>query len=84
MGTGVPVVATYVAGIPELVEDGVSGLLVPAGRPDLLAEAVARLAADPKLREALAAAARERVVETYDVRRQAAELREVFAGMPGA
>jgi glycosyltransferase involved in cell wall biosynthesis len=47
MAAGLPVVATRVGGIPEAVEDGISGLLVPPHRPDLLGAALARIAADP-------------------------------------
>ena len=81
MASGLPVVATYVAGIPELVEDGRSGLLVPAGRADLLAGALARLAGDPALRDELARAAREQVAARYELRRQVDELRDVLAAV---
>jgi L-malate glycosyltransferase len=57
---GCPSVATAVGGIPEVVESGKSGLLVPPGEPDLIARSVERLIADPALRSALGAAARTR------------------------
>jgi glycosyltransferase involved in cell wall biosynthesis len=60
MAAGVPVVATRVGGIPELIHDGVDGLLVPPGDPAALAAAIARLASDEALRVRLGAAARER------------------------
>lgn len=50
MAYGKPVVATAVGGVPELIQDGLSGLLVPAQRSDLLAEAILRLIDDEKLR----------------------------------
>ncbi len=65
MASGVPVVTTPTAGIPELVESGVSGLLVPPDDPVALAEAIARLLRDRALRQALAGEARA-VAETYD------------------
>jgi glycosyltransferase involved in cell wall biosynthesis len=55
---GRPVVATRVGGIPDLVEDGVNGLLVPAGDPERLADAMARVLSDRELAERLAAGAR--------------------------
>lgn len=57
LALGVPVVATAVGGVPEVVQDDVNGLLVPPGRPDELAAALARLVEEPALRARLAAAA---------------------------
>jgi glycosyltransferase involved in cell wall biosynthesis len=66
-------------GIPELVEDGRSGLLVAPGRVDELAAALRRLAGDPALRASLARAGRERVLAEFDVRRSAERLAHLFA-----
>jgi glycosyltransferase involved in cell wall biosynthesis len=60
MAAGVPVVATRVGGIPELIDDGVDGLLVEPGDAAGLAEAMTRLATDEALRVRLGAAARKR------------------------
>ena len=49
MAAGVPVVATRIAGVPELVDDGSDGLLVLPGDPDATTAAVCRLLADPEL-----------------------------------
>ena len=57
------VVATPVGGIPSLVEDGVTGLIVPKGDPETLRAAVTRLLGNPALRRKLGAAARARVRE---------------------
>ncbi len=57
---GLPAVATRVGGIPEVVDDGVTGVLVEPSRPDLLAEALVALARDPARRAAMAVAAAER------------------------
>ena len=65
MATGLPLVASAVGGIPEAVEDGVSGLLVPRGDPGALADAVASLLAIPGRAAALGAAARARAVARY-------------------
>jgi colanic acid/amylovoran biosynthesis glycosyltransferase len=61
MSTGLPVVTTRVAGIPELVENEASGLIVSPGRPDLVARALTALAENPELRFRLGAAAAEMV-----------------------
>lgn len=62
---GCPSVASRVGGIPEVVESGKSGLLVPAGDPDGFARAVESLIADPALRASLGAAARTRARELF-------------------
>lgn len=61
MAHGLPVVATAVGGVPEVVRDGVEGLLVPVDDPDALGAALRRLRDDPRLRRRLGTAARERV-----------------------
>jgi glycosyltransferase involved in cell wall biosynthesis/GT2 family glycosyltransferase len=60
MAWGRAIVATAVGGVPDVLSDGEDALLVPAGDPAALAGALARLAADPDLRERLGSAARER------------------------
>lgn len=65
MGAGLPIVATRVGGIPEAIQDGVSGLLVEPHRPAQIAAAVRRLLADSALARRLAAAARVRATERY-------------------
>jgi glycosyltransferase involved in cell wall biosynthesis len=58
LSVGTPVIATRVGGVPEIVEDGVNGLLVAPGDPVALAEAIRRFFADDGLRDRLASAAR--------------------------
>jgi glycosyltransferase involved in cell wall biosynthesis len=87
MAMELPVVATRLMGIPELVEHGVSGLLVAPARPDQLADALQRLAEDADLRERLGRAGRERVVAEYQIdrtARQMSELLEECVGTDGA
>lgn len=78
MASGVAVVASDLSGIPELVEDGVSGLLTPPGDAAAIAAALDRLAADPALRERLAAGGREKVLREFDLMTNAAALIERF------
>lgn len=78
MATGVPVVTTYLGGIPELVESGVTGLVVPAARSDLLADALRSLSTESSTRTEIIKAARARVEQMHDVQRSAATLRELF------
>jgi glycosyltransferase involved in cell wall biosynthesis len=67
MAAGLPVVASAVGGVPELVEDGVTGVLVPPGDPAALAAALDRLLADPDLRRRMGAAGRARVRARFDL-----------------
>jgi glycosyltransferase involved in cell wall biosynthesis len=53
MAAGLPVISTSVGGVPEVVEDGTTGLLSPVGDPTCLAEQILRLAEDPPLRKCL-------------------------------
>ena len=63
---GLPVVASRVGGIPEAVADGETGLLVPSDDASALAEALARLARDPRLRQELGDTGRRRVSAEFD------------------
>lgn len=74
MAMELPVVTSNVMGIPELVEHGRSGLVVPPARPDLLAQALLSLLEDPALREAMGAAGRARVARDYEIRDAVAAL----------
>ena len=75
---GRPSAAYEVAGVPEVVENGSSGLLVPPGDVSSLAGAVARLLADAELRDSMGAAARERCRSRYDIRIVAPRYRELY------
>jgi glycogen synthase len=77
MAAARPVVATRVGGIPELVRDGVDGLLVPPGDPAALAAALTRVLTDPALAVALGSCARQRVT-AYDWRRLAGRTLQVY------
>lgn len=78
MATGVPVVTTYVAGIPELAVDHKTALVVPAGRSDLLADALAEVLADQAMRHALVDAARLVVQRDHDITQNVRVLARLF------
>jgi glycosyltransferase involved in cell wall biosynthesis len=82
MASGTPVVASGISGIPELVENEQSGLLVPPRDPAALARALERLQRDPSLRERLGQAGREKVVREFDLNRNAATLSQRFSKEP--
>ena len=67
MAAGLPVVATAVAGIPEAVEDGRTGLLVPPEDPAALSAALLRLLRDPRLRGEMGGAGRRRLAERFAI-----------------
>ena len=72
------VVATRIMGIPELVADGESGILVTPGRVDQLTDALAELASDPDRRRRLGVAGRATVERDYSLRRLAREMSALF------
>ena len=78
MAAGLPVISTRVSGIPELVDDGVSGRIVEQRDAAALADAIAALLADPALRDAYAAAGRAKVEREFDVRIEAGRLFDCF------
>lgn len=74
----IPVVATPVTGIPELVEDGRTGLIVPERDPAALAAAIRRLLEEPETARRLAEAGRARVERDFDLHANVRELRTLF------
>lgn len=78
MACGVPVVASRLSGIPELVEHERSGLLVTPGDVPALADALARLGEDSSLRKRLGAEGRKTVVEQFNLHRNAERLVAMF------
>lgn len=78
-----PVIATRAGGVVEIIEDGVSGLLVPPGDVDALADALARVLADPKFAAALGEAGRKRVESRFTIGRIAREVETMYARLAG-
>lgn len=74
MASGCPVVATRIAGIPELIEHGVTGMLVTPGRPDLLADAILRLLASPASTARMIEGAREKIRREFNIHMVAPEI----------
>jgi glycosyltransferase involved in cell wall biosynthesis len=80
MACALPVVSSDLSGIPELVEDGRTGLLVAPRDAEALAGALGRLAADPELRDRMGRAGRAKVLEEFHLERNAASLARLFTG----
>ncbi|HEY8002315.1 MAG TPA: glycosyltransferase [Solirubrobacterales bacterium] len=81
MAAGLPVVATRVGGLPELVRDGETGVLVPARDPRALALALAELLDDPVRRRELGAAGRELVRSDYGIDAWVASLESLYLSL---
>ncbi len=78
MAMGVPVVATAISAIPELVETEKTGLLVQPGQPKQLAQAMIRLLTDTDLRTRVISAARQRVLQDFDNKILIKQLADIY------
>lgn len=78
MATGLPLIGTRVGGIPVLIDDGMSGLLVSPGEPDEIAAAIDRLVADEALRKAMGEAGRQSAVANFSWANIAERTSEVY------
>jgi glycosyltransferase involved in cell wall biosynthesis len=83
MASGVPVVATRISGIPELITDGIDGLLVSEHDPAALAGAIERLLIDSELADRLGRTGRVRVERDFDLVANTRRLRALFEGSLG-
>jgi len=81
MAFGLPVVASRTGGLPEVVEDGVTGILVPPGDSKALAEAVVLLLHDPALRRRLGQAGRQRVLDEFTLDRVLPQTLNVYQSL---
>lgn len=78
MATGLPVVSSRLSGIPELVEDGVAGILVEPRDVNGLGDALFKLSRDPELRRQLGEAGREKVLREFNLLKNAEQLAQLF------
>jgi len=78
---GLPAIGTRVNAVPEIVEDGATGLLVPPGDEEALTTTLERLIGSPELRFALGRAARERIVRIASLEAYAAQLVSIVEGV---
>jgi glycosyltransferase involved in cell wall biosynthesis len=81
MASGLPVVASRVAGIPDIVTDGVNGLLVPGGDVEALSQALIRVLQDSQLRARLGAHGRQDMLEHYSIESMARRFEQLYAEM---
>jgi glycosyltransferase involved in cell wall biosynthesis len=80
MAAGVPVVATSIGAVPDLIRDGIEGRVVEPGNVEQLASALAELIGDPELRSRMAVAARRRAEEAHSLPRLSQRLADLYAG----
>jgi len=78
MAAGVPVVTTQIAGVSELVENGVSGYIVPAGDSTTLAERIKTLLTEPQLRSQFGTAGREKIEKEFNLNHEVARFYRVM------
>ena len=78
MAASLPVIATRVGGLPEVVTDGENGLLIPPQDPEALATALERLLADPDLAQKLGGNARKQVEANFSLERLGREINEIY------
>jgi glycosyltransferase involved in cell wall biosynthesis len=80
---GVAIVATSVGGVPQVITDGVDGLIVPPGNPPALVDALERVASDPTLRRKLGDGAKGRSA-MFDVTSASREVEGIYRQVAGA
>ena len=78
LAVGLPAISTSLAGIPEIIEHGKTGLLVPPGDPMLLARTIRKVLANPELQARLAREGRSKAEQAFDIRKNVLVLRDLF------
>ena len=84
MAFGLPVVATRTGGVPEVVQDGVTGLLVPPGDPGALSDAIVTLLRDPDLCRRMGQAGRKRVLAEFSIEKVAGQTLNLYRTLAGS
>jgi glycosyltransferase involved in cell wall biosynthesis len=78
MASGLPIVSTNVGGLPDLVQDGVNGLMVEPGCPDELADALLKIISNPKLRQSMQEKSAQIASDNYDLEQHVHQLLEIY------
>ena len=81
MACGLPIVATQVGGLPDLVCPGLNGMLVPAGEPNQLANAIHQLVADPQTRHSMQVESLRLAKEKFDVEKLVVRLLDIYQSL---
>jgi glycosyltransferase involved in cell wall biosynthesis len=79
LACGIPVVATAVGGVPDVVKDNQSGLLIPPGEPTALADVLYRIASDHELRRRLGANGRRDVAQRFRSQRLVVDIAALYS-----
>lgn len=82
MAAGVPVVASAVGGVTDLVADGSTGLLIPPKDPQAIASAMARISSDPNLRWRIGAAGRQKIRSDHGLAPMLTQTRMIYSSQP--
>jgi glycosyltransferase involved in cell wall biosynthesis len=82
MASGVPVVGPCVGGVPDVIDAGTTGIVIPPGDAAAVADAIVRLLEDPELRRKMGAAARERALRLYGTDRLVRDIVALYHGAP--
>ena len=83
MAHGIPTIATPVGGVPQVIEDGVDGFLIPVDDERRLSELLCRLLGDPELRRNVGSAGREKISREFDVEKNIARLVDLYSELTG-
>jgi glycosyltransferase involved in cell wall biosynthesis len=78
MACGLPIIASRVGGLPDIIQDGINGILVEPGKPDQLASALQKLANDHQLRISMGKEGYHHVSEKHDIRKHVSELVNIY------